>query len=394
MAGDKSSLRILTICPQFRPLIGGYERAAENLSAALAARGHRVVVLAERREPAWPALEQIDGYEVRRLSCSYRPHRHAMTSLLSYAAFLLRRGRAFDLWHVHQYGLHAALAVALGRLLRRPVVLKLPSSGDMGIERALGKGVVGKVLRFFHLQVNACLAVSAENRAEAIRFGISAQRVHLIPNGVDGRRFHPVTPAERSAARQSLGLDCQRLVLSVGRLSAEKNLLGLLDAWAAIAAPARAGTLLALVGDGPDWDAIQAKARQLSIAGSVHLAGQRSDVSLWYRAADVYVVPSFIEGLSNTMIEALASGVPVVSTRVSGSSVLMAPRRAGVVVDVGNSQQLAAAIAGLLNDEAKRIQLSRNARAMFEARFSLDTLSHRMVELYRQLVEMPRRGIV
>lgn len=393
MAQDQTALRVLTICPQFRPLIGGYERAAENLSAALAARGHRVVVLAERRDRAWPALEQIDGYEVRRLLCSYRPHRHALTSLLSYAAFLLRRGRAFDLWHVHQYGLHAALAVALGRLLRRPVVLKLPSSGAMGIERALGNGIIGRVLRFFHLQVSACLAVSDENRAEAIRFGISAGRVHLIPNGVDGRQFHPVAPPERLAARQSLGLECQRLVLYVGRLSAEKNPQGLLDAWAAIDSPARAGALLALVGDGPDWQAILTKVRQLNVAGSVHLAGQRSDIAMWYRAADVYVIPSFIEGLSNTMIEALASGVPVISTRVSGSSVLAESRRAGVVVDVGNRQQLAAAIAGLLNDEAQRVQLSRNARAMFEARFSLDTLSHRMVELYRQLIEMPRRGM-
>ena len=199
--------------------------------------------------------------------------------------------------------------------------------------------------------------------------------------------------AERLAARRALGLDCQRLVLYVGRLSAEKNPLGLLDAWATLDANVRAGALLALVGDGPDWDAIQARARRLDVSNSIHLAGQRSDVALWYRAADVYVLPSFIEGLSNTMIEALASGVPVVSTRVSGSSVLVESSTAGVVVEIGNREQLAAALVELLTDEAKRMQLSRNARAMFEARFSLDTLARRMTELYRQLVTLPQREI-
>ena len=136
---DDEPIRVLMISPQFRPLVGGYERAAERLSAALAAAGLRVVVIAERRDRAWPAVECIDGYEVRRLSCSYRRHLHTITSLLSFAGFLLRHGREFDVWHVHQYGFHAALAVALGKVLRRPVVLKLTSSGAMGIEKSHGR---------------------------------------------------------------------------------------------------------------------------------------------------------------------------------------------------------------------------------------------------------------
>ena len=68
----------------------------------------------------------------------------------------------------------------------------------------------------------------------------------------------------------------------------------------------------------------------------VHLAGQRSDVATWYRAADVYVISSHNEGLSNSMIEALAFGLPVISTRVSGSSILVESPAAGLVVDVGN----------------------------------------------------------
>jgi glycosyltransferase involved in cell wall biosynthesis len=373
------------ISPQFRPLVGGYERAAERLSAALAEMGLRVVVIAERRDRSWPAVERIDGYEVRRLSCSYRRHRHAVTSLLSFASFLLRYGREFDIWHVHLYGYHAALAVALGELMRRPVVLKLTSSAAMGIETAMGSGIAGRILGFFHRRVSACLAVTEETRAEAICFGIPAQRIYLIPNGVDGRQFHPASPEERAAARRALGLVCDRLVLYVGRLSPEKNLLGLLDAWAAVDTNAREGALLALVGDGPDRDQVHARAQAPDLAGSVHLAGQRSDVATWYRAADLYVISSINEGLSNTMIEALASGLPVISTRVSGSSVLVESEAAGLVVDVGNVEKLADAMKSLLKDESIRMRLGKNARLKFESRFSSKTLSKRMILLYEGL---------
>lgn len=386
MSGD-APLSVLMISPQFRPLVGGYERAAERLSAALAEAGLRVVVITERRDRAWPSVEPIDGYEIRRLSCLYRRHLHAVTSLLAFAGFLLRRGREFDVWHVHQYGFHAALATALSKVLRRPVVLKLTSSAAMGIERAMGDGIVGRTLRFFHLRVSACLAVSEETREEAIRFGIPVQRIHLVPDGLDGRQFVPAPPEERAAARRALGLDCERLVLYVGRLSAEKNPLGLLDAWAAVDTKAREGALLALVGDGPERAQVHARAQTPNLTDSVHLAGQRSDVANWYRAADLYVISSHIEGLSISMIEALASGLPVISTRVSGSSILVEVPAAGLVVDVGNIEKLAAAIEALLTDESIRMQLSENARPLFESCFSLEIFSKKIILLYKRLLD-------
>src|SRR5689334_1532763 len=130
------------ICPQFRPLVGGYELAAERLSGALAGAGLDVLVVAERRDRAWRRAELMDGFEVRRLPCSYRRHLHLISSLFSFACFLLHHGREFDVWHAHQYGFHAALAVGLGKVLRRPVVMKLTSSGPMGIEATLRGGVV------------------------------------------------------------------------------------------------------------------------------------------------------------------------------------------------------------------------------------------------------------
>lgn len=388
---DDEPVRVLMIAPQFRPLVGGYEHAAERLSAALVEAGLRIVVITERRDPVWPSTEQLDGYEVRRLFCWYRPKLHTVTSLASFAFFLLRYGREFDVWHVHQYGFHAALAVTLGKAMNRPVVLKLTNSGPMGIAATLGSGPVGKILGVVHRRVTACVAVTEETRVEAVGFGIPAERIYLIPNGVDGRQFRPASPDERGTARRALAMDCKMLVLFVGRLSPEKNLPGLLDAWAALDASVREGALLALVGDGPDASRLRARVQASKVAGSIHLAGHRSDVATWYRAADFYVISSINEGLSNTMIEALASGLPVISTRVSGSSVLAGPPTAGLLVDVGDAQGLADAMKGLMSEESTRIRLGANARLTFEASFSLKALAARTILLYEGLRDRNER---
>jgi glycosyltransferase involved in cell wall biosynthesis len=115
------------------------------------------------------------------------------------------------------------------------------------------------------------------------------------------------------------------------------------------------------------------------------VAGRQTDVTTWYRAADVLVISSHCEGLSNVMIEALAAGLPVVSTRVSGSSILQEDPVAGLVVNTGDVGALAHAIACLLEDARLRARLGQNARRKFEARFSLESIADRTLALYQRL---------
>jgi glycosyltransferase involved in cell wall biosynthesis len=377
------------IAPQFRPLIGGYERAAERLCAALAERGFQVTVIAERRVRSWPVREIVQGYEVRRLPCLYRRQLHIVSSLLVFGIYMLLHGRRFQVWHVHQYGPHAALAVALGKLLRRPVVLKLTSSAIMGIEQTLGKGIWGGLLGFLHCRVSACLAVSEETRTEAVQFGIPPERVHLIPNGVDRRSFRPASPKERADARRALGLECQRLVLYVGRLAPEKNPLGLLEAWAAVDGAIRTGSMLALVGDGPLRAMLADYVVARGLSESVQIVGEQNDVACWMRAADLYVLASHNEGLSNTLLEAMASGLPVVSTRVSGSIETVEEAGAGLLVDVGRVDRLSEAMARMLADTPLRERMGQAGRVLIEAKYSIDVVAQACLRLYRSLMMAP-----
>lgn len=375
-------LRILMICPQFRPIVGGYERAAEGLSRALVGRRHAVTVVAERRQHDWPKRETFDGVELRRWWCIYRPGLHTMTSLLGLAIWLLVHGRAFQVWHVHQYGVHATLAVLLGELSGRRVVLKLTSSGPQGLSAALGSLPMAAVHRWAHRRVAACIAVSEETTREALDFGIPTARVQEISNGVDVDALQPPTSQGRESARRSVRMGDGFIVLAVGRLAIEKNPLGLVEAWKK-ARPALPGDAkLVCVGDGPQRQDVQERIAKLRLTDSVVLAGHAGDVYPWYAAADVFVLSSHNEGMANTLLEAMACALPCVATAVSGTSQLLVKTRAGLVVPTGDMNALAGALVQVASDADARQTMGVRARAAVVGSYSLDVTGAQVEALY------------
>lgn len=378
------------LSPQFRPIVGGYERAAERLSAALVARGHKVTVITERREASWPDREVRDGVEVRRLWCCYRPHQHMVTSLAAFAWFLLTQGRRYQVWHIHQYGLHAVLAVALGKLLRRPSVLKLTSSGPQGLQAAMGSAPLVRLAKPLLRRIDAVVATSRETQAEAEAFGIPGSRVHVLGNGVDTQVFRPRSDAERIRVREEFGFVASGVVVFVGRLSEAKNPDGLLSAWQTALPRLPAGWHLVLVGDGSMRAGLAAFVETEGLASSVTLAGYQADIEAWMAAADIYVLASHREGLSNALLEAMASGLPVVSTRVSATIETLEETNAGLVVGIGQMDQLADALVRLAADLVLREQMGLTGRSVVEKRYSIESVAAQHEQLYRSLLGTPR----
>lgn len=379
-------LRVLMISPQYPPLSGGYELAAERLSTVLVRRGQEVTVVTERVDQNWPAREVKEGVEVRRLFTIFRRHLHVATSMASLGHFLFWRGPRYDVWHVHQYREHAVVAVLIGRLRSRPVVLKLTSSGVGGLAQLASSTRLPKLAAWALRNVAACVAVSEETAAEAEAFGIPAERIRRIGNGVDTARFQPASPAERDAARAALGVHTPHLAAWVGRLSEEKNPIAALEAWAI----ARAGSegvewTLALVGDGVLRDEVRTAATRLGLESAVILAGQRDDVDAWFRASDLYLLTSRREGLSNTTMEALASGLPVVTTAVSGMAELVAEPDAGVLVPPGDTDAMAAALRRVVSDADLRAAMGRRGRELIEERYSIASVAAQHESLYSEL---------
>jgi glycosyltransferase involved in cell wall biosynthesis len=306
--------------------------------------------------------------------------------MASLGLFLVRNGLRFDVFHVHQYGYHAAVATLFAGLVGRPVILKLTSTGPEGIARRLeGLNLGSKVLARIHRRVDICVATTSAARDEAIEFGIPGNRVVVIPNGVDTGVFCPVSAVTKSLIRGSMGLGDGPVALFCGRLSPEKNVDGLLRAWREVSA-AVPDSRLVILGDGPDMARIQSIVDSGEGGGGVMLLGAQKEVLPWYQAADLFVLSSHHEGLSNSLLEAMSCGLPVVSTRVSGSTDILNAVEVGKLVDIGDMKALQKAILELIVDPARRATLSARARDYAVANFSIATVVAATEAIYRRVL--------
>lgn len=203
------------------------------------------------------------------------------------------------------------------------------------------------------------VAVS-EDVGAAIREGIRppASRVHVIGNGVDVARYQG--RIERSAVRTRLGIATDApVVICVAKLHPQKGHADLLVALPTVLR-SHPGTVVLLAGEGPLRDQLAASAEAMGITGNVRLLGPRDDVPELLAAADLFVLPSLWEGLPMALLEAMASGLPVVATEVSGTRQVVAPEATGIIVPVRDPDALAAAMRQLLADPLR-------ARAMGQA---------------------------
>jgi len=214
--------------------------------------------------------------------------------------------------------------------------------------------------------------------------GIAERKITRIHNGVDVRRF---SIGQRDAARRLLGLDEAAFVVgSVGRLDPVKDHSSLLQGFQSLARSEKPAYLL-VVGSGPMRQALQAQAQRLGIADRVKLLGERDDIPLLLQALDVFALTSVAEGISNTILEAMASGLPVIATRVGGNPELVEHGMTGQMISAGDVPALTEALRSYLSDADLRRTHGANARARAEQHFSLERMAAQYADLYLGLVD-------
>ena len=274
---------------------------------------------------------------------------------------------------VHAHALHQAARLRIGAT---PVVINLPGAPNPR----------------YASDLRLADALVADGWAAANLPAVLGTPVDRLPKGVDGDRFHPDGPS----ARARLGLEGKRVVLTVARLVPIKNVQRLLDAMAAVRAQL-ADAHLVVVGDGPEADTLRQRAAALGIADAVTFAGfaPHADTPEFYRAADVFALSSDFDNSPNVVLEAMAAGLPVVTTDVGGVRELVADRpgaAAGAVVVPREPAALAEALKQYLTapDTARAAGAHNRARAIAE--FSWRTSALRLLDVYRRIVSA-RRGM-
>lgn len=221
-------------------------------------------------------------------------------------------------------------------------------------------------------------AVSADLREQLVRhIGLRSERIDVLYNGVDTAHFAAV---DRNHARGDLGLPGDAFVIgSIGRLVNVKNYPLLLRAFAA---QGDHNAFLVLAGDGPERTALDALATQLGVAARVRLLGHRDDIPRILAALDVFVLCSRSEGMSNTLLEAMAAGLPTIATRVGGNPEILRDGLDGRLVADDDQQALAATLGELAGAAGMRRAMGERARRRVVQEFSMQAMVQRYAKYY------------
>lgn len=230
-------------------------------------------------------------------------------------------------------------------------------------------------------QVLSVSSVLAQRMSNVM--GFPEERIRTIRNGVETERY---TPALRSHARASFGLASDDVVVGVvGRLEPVKDQQGLLDAVGLLARQGLRFKVM-IAGEGTLRSQLEAQVAALGIADRVSFLGMRLDVETVMAALDLFVLSSKSEGLSNTILEAMASGLPIVATDVGGARELLEPGTHGLLVPSQNVEALSRAIGELVTDAPRRVAMGLASRARAVNEFSVQSMIRAYENVYTQMM--------
>jgi len=366
-----------------------------NLAVGLVARNVEVTLLTARWSPRWPARIAYRGTSVVRVAKPPGRARDTNRYTRSLARWLRQNQGRYDLVCVSmlKHEAHAAVSAIRSQL---PVVLRAESAGRWGDCLWQLDSGAGRRIKKQCIKADALVAPSRQIEQELIAAGYPRARIHYLPHGVP---IPPVVDADRkAAARDALisanpGLrmpDEAPLAVYVGRLHEAKGLGYLVAAWQRVA-EALPDARLWLVGEGPYRKALEERVIDLDLLGRVFLAGVFDGVDEVLAAADLAVLPSRDEGPSLSLLEAMAAGLPIVTTDLVGNRELATDREHALLVPARDVDALSAAIVRLLAQRELALRLGAAARDRAQSRFTLGQTADAHLRLFETLLTAKAR---
>ena len=370
-------LRVAMIIQAYYPRLGGAERQLASLAPLLRNLNVQICILTRRYAKELSSFEMINDVPVYRLPVP-GPKPLAALSFSISALPLLRRFNPHVI-HAHELLSPATTAVMARSVFGTPVVAKVLRGGELGDLAKLKSRAFGtRRIESLKHGIDSFIVISKEIDQELSEIGVPLGKRTFIPNGVDLDRFTHL-PADRKAfLRHSLNLPQGLIVVFTGRLEPEKRVHHLIEIWPDILKRHPDATLL-ILGSGTE------ESRLKQMAGiNVRFEGDVKDVAPYLCASDVFVLPSATEGLSNSLLEAMASGLPAVATSVGGATDLIENNRNGILIQPDSRGELSAALVTLLSDPDLRTRFGMLSRDVIRQNYSLSTVAEKLTELYQR----------
>jgi glycosyltransferase involved in cell wall biosynthesis len=423
-----SNPRIYIVIATFLPLVGGAERQALLLGRSLRERDHATTIITFRHDITWPAYEVLEGVPIIRVAGTILERRKKLPRIFQKLLYLIAMGvmgwtlwrhrRYYDIVHVYMLNLLAMPASIVCRLTGKSMIVAIrcadsgkktkphqktsllagsldPSTpwlqiegrtweeGDLAELELMGRPVV-RFTNALLQRINAVAVIlSSRMRGYLAEHDFNLSDIQLIPNGVDIARFIPL-PADASFNERA------KVVICVSKFRFQKGIDVLLQAWNLVHQQAPEARLI-IVGNGPLQNQLEQMNQALGLTGCVEFVGLQKDVPLQLHRAGLAVLSSYWEGMPNAILEAMASGLPCVATRVSGSEDIISQGVNGLLVEPGDYEGLAQALLALLNNPKLIQQYGQAARATIEQNFSLEYILNSYIELYQRIVNRQLR---
>lgn len=353
--GRKTPARVLMAVPQYPyPVVGGLERQSHELAKTLLALGVAVQAVSGKIEPTQPAQDWVEGVLVHRIPWSHMKWLRFIRTPFDLLRVFFAIRNTYDVVHLHQHSSFGLFVILLARLLGKPVLTKLPNVGELGLPGMRATRFGPLKLAIFK-RSNAVVAMSSESLAELDVVGFPSGNVLATPNGIRMRGdvvgVNSIRP-EKVACR----------VVFVGRLIAQKMIEDLLHAWQQVSTNTARRVQLELWGSGPLEADLKQLCSALGLAESVVFRGHVDSVRDRLGEMDIFVLPSKAEGNSNAILEAMAAGLPVVSTRVGGTPMLVGAEGARFLIEPGDRAGLISRLLELVEDIGLRQRIGASMR--------------------------------
>ncbi len=373
----KDNQRILMIISQFYPLLGGAEVQAQLLACGLIKRGMKVYVLT-RKLKGLPRHEIIEGIPVyREIKTIDWGFLWGIYYIVSVFVFLYKKRKDYDIIHCHIIqGLHTFVSVIFKYIFKKKVIVKMSSSGETSDFTLIKEVKFGRLFLRYIRNVDAIISVCKKSSEEILENGFSKDILIEVPNAVDTHKYFEDAHKERNDIRN---------ITYVGRLDNYKGVNFLISGFKDVLSKVD-NVRLTIVGNGPDESLLRDMANNLRIIDNVVFKGRQEDVFSQLCSADIFVLPSLSEGMSNVLLEAMSCGLPVVATSVGGNSDLIKDRYNGILIEPRDSMKLSAALLELLKNDGLAKKLGKEARKTVKENYSIDHVVDKYVELYSRLV--------
>jgi glycosyltransferase involved in cell wall biosynthesis len=369
-------LRLALITRRFWPLMGGAEVVMANLGVEFRRMGHQVILLTAQWEPEWPVDLVHREVPVHRL---HNPRQRGWGTWRYMAAlrhWLRTHHEQLDAVFVSMLKHDAYVAVRTLRDTSCRVILRAEGGGETGDCHWQQHARFGRRIRRVCQSADAIIAPSPAIRDELLGAEYASERVHFVANGVP-----PAPPRDdnrQAAARTELAEanwdlhvpQDEPLALYTGRLHQDKGLLDLVDAWR-IVVRSHPHARLWLVGEGPLREQLYQCISDLDLRRNVLLPGVFDDVSGLLAAANLFVLPSYQEGMSISLLEAMAAQLACVASDIPGNRQLIVDQRHGLLVPPRRPDELAQAILALIANPLRCRQLGAAAARQVTENFSV-----------------------